>query len=186
MTDTVRVPREPTPEMVRAGCAVTCVECFADCKSSDAAAIYRAMLAASPQEAVPTKREAALADLAKLDGETMDLEHEPQGEGDWITHDGGPNPVPDEGVEIAAFEAYRVGEDSSPHPTSIKPSADTGELRERVAASIGLAWAHGTHGKPFDVKAETDAILDLIQSERSSPIGQNDQPGLAFSDAGEP
>ena len=81
MTDTVRVPREPTPEMVRAGCAVTCVECFADCKSSDAAAIYRAMLAASPQEAVPTKREAALADLAKLDGETMDLAASPQGEG---------------------------------------------------------------------------------------------------------
>ena len=53
MTDTVRVPREPTPKMVRAGCAVTCVECFADCKSSDAAAIYRAMLAASPQEEGP-------------------------------------------------------------------------------------------------------------------------------------
>ena len=52
-------------------------------------------LAASPQEAVPTKREAALADLAKLDGETMDLEHEPQ----WITHDGGPNPVPGKMVE---------------------------------------------------------------------------------------
>ena len=53
------------------------------------------------------------------------------------------------------------------HPAPIKPSADTGELRERVAASIGSAWAHGTHGKPFDVKAETDAILDLIQSKRA-------------------
>jgi len=49
LLDTVKIPREPTPEMVRAGCAVTCVECFADCKSSDVAAIYRAMLAASPQ-----------------------------------------------------------------------------------------------------------------------------------------
>ena len=39
------------------------------------------MLAASPQEAAPTKREAALADLAKLDGETMDLAASPQGEG---------------------------------------------------------------------------------------------------------
>ena len=78
------------------------------------------------------------------------------------------------------------GEGSSADPAPIKPSADTGELRERVAASIGSAWAHGTHGKPFDVKAETDAILDLIRSEREgSPIGQNDQPGLAFSDAGE-
>lgn len=39
------------------------------------------LAAASPQEAVPTKREAALADLAKLDGETMDLAASPQGEG---------------------------------------------------------------------------------------------------------
>ena len=62
-------------------------------------------LAASPQEAVPTKREAALADLAKLDGETMDLAASPQGEGSsadadtWFTHDGGPNPVPGKTVE---------------------------------------------------------------------------------------
>jgi hypothetical protein len=55
----------------------------------------------------------------------------------------------------------------SAHPAPIKPSVDTGELRERVLASIGSAWAHGTHGKPFDVKAETDAILDLIQTERA-------------------
>jgi hypothetical protein len=40
-----------------------------------------AMLADSPQGAVPTKREAALAELAKLDGETMDLAASPQGEG---------------------------------------------------------------------------------------------------------
>ena len=40
-----------------------------------------AMLAASPQEAAPTKREAALAELAKLDGETMDLAASPQGGG---------------------------------------------------------------------------------------------------------
>ena len=250
--------------MVRAGCAVTCVECFADCKSSDAAAIYRAMLAASPQ-----------------------------GEGQWITwitHDGGPNPVPgklvegqypgetrvfrwpSEGVVWSRGLIYRVTEGVKPleavehdrikraiadgfsngceqydeasemqrlrydmaaqavfSSSSSAMSADhigeadkmahvlrgmvnrgtlidaeaidraltlavyrqdpddddrawaasqaevigqpvvpvgSGELRERVAASIGSAWAHGTHGKPFDVKAETDAILDLIQSER--------------------
>jgi hypothetical protein len=41
-------------------------------------------LAASPQEAAPTKREAALAELAKLDGETMDLAASPQGEGSSI------------------------------------------------------------------------------------------------------
>ena len=142
MTDTVRVPMEPTPEMVRAGCAVTCVECFADCKSSDAAAIYRAMLAASPQ-----------------------------------------------------------GEGSSADPAPIKPSADTGELRERVLEAqewIGEAecrrgcstWRPDVHGRSrCDCGREDalNAILDLIQSERAgSSISQNDQPGLAFSGAGEP
>lgn len=70
MTDTVRVPREPTPEMERAG---------ADCKSSDAAAIYRAMLAASPR--------AIVAKHAT-----------PPAEPEWITHHGGPNPVPGQDV----------------------------------------------------------------------------------------
>lgn len=69
--------------------------------------------------------------------------------------------------------------------TPITPSADTGELRERVAREI-RDW-------PFPINQHegclelADAILDLIQSERAgSPIGQNDQPGLAFSDAGKP
>ena len=74
MTEYMRVPREPTPKMVRAGCAVTCVECFADCKSSDAAAIYRAMLAASPQEegssADPTPIKPS-ADTGELRGEVI-------------------------------------------------------------------------------------------------------------------
>lgn len=139
MTDTVRVPREPTPKMVRAGCAVTCVECFADCKSSDAAAIYRAMLAAFPQ-----------------------------------------------------------GEGSSTDPAPIKPSGDTGELRGEVNGLLARYFPEilidqngSAYGVSFVVREQraalTGAILDLIQSERgSSPIGQNDQPGLAFSDAGEP
>ena len=94
MTDIVRVPREPTEAMIAAAMPY----CYAN-KPQRALDIYRAMLAASPQEAVPTKREAALADLAKLDGETMDLAVSPQGEGQWITHDGGPNPVPGKLVE---------------------------------------------------------------------------------------
>ena len=133
-------------------------------KASDA---ILAMLAASPQEAVPTKREAALADLAKLDGETMDLAASPQGEG------------------------------SSGDPAPIKPSVDTGELRERVARIVDpISWealdVYGQDKAAFigltndGSLTKAEAILDLIQSERAgSPIGQNDQPDLAFSDAGE-
>ena len=65
------------------------------------------------------------------------------------------------------------------HPTPIKPSVDTGELRERVAE---LAWRFRGNerlggpwypsAKPTDSPAMSDcfgfadAILDLIQSER--------------------
>jgi len=74
------------------------------------------------------------------------------------------------------------------HPAPIKTSADTGELRERVAElawrfrgneRLGGPWYPGA--KPTDSPAMSDcfgfadAILDLIQSERAgSPIGQND------------
>lgn len=70
MTDTVRVPRATLERL----------QMFVPSRSGLALHL-RAMLAASPQEAAPTKREAALADLAKLDGETMDLAASPQGEG---------------------------------------------------------------------------------------------------------
>ena len=72
------------------------------------------------------------------------------------------------------------------HPAPIQPSADTGELRGEVIAAV-VANVHVSDGRTFiNGPAIADAILDLIQSERgSSPIGQNDQPGLAFSDAGE-
>ena len=79
------------------------------------------------------------------------------------------------------------------HPAPLKTSADTGELRERVAALIvekgrlDLTAGFPPFGFIDNPRELADAILDLIQSERgSSPIGQNDQPGLAFSDAGEP
>ena len=65
MTDTVRVPREPTEAMIAAGERAA----WDDDNSMPAISAMRkawpAMLAASPQ-----------------------------GESDWITHDGGPNPVP--------------------------------------------------------------------------------------------
>ena len=80
-----------------------------------------------------------------------------------------------------------------PHPAPIKPSADTGELRERVAKLIDekgrldLTAGFPPFGFIDNPRELADAILNLIQSEREgSPIGQNDQPGLAFSDAGEP
>ena len=107
MTDTVRVPREPTEAMLQGACdkhkpgQPMSEDRPEECpRFQTRRRIYRAMLAASPQEAVPTKREAALAELAKLDGETMDLAASPQGEGDWITHDGGPNPVPGKTVDV--------------------------------------------------------------------------------------
>ena len=115
MTEYVRVPRdgpdiiwlEPSccadPSHGRQWCED---DAFPVCEDGHEPVKYiRADLAASPQEAVPTKREAALADLAKLDGETMDLAASPQGEADWITHDGGPNPVP--GKMVSA--RYRHG-----------------------------------------------------------------------------
>lgn len=64
--------------------------------------------------------------------------------------------------------ANRHTNDSVPlytHPAPIKPSADTGELRKRVARKI-RDW-------PFPINQHegclelADAILDLIQSERA-------------------
>ena len=82
--------------------------------------------------------------------------------------------------------------------TPIKPSADTGELRGEVNGLLARYFPEilidqngSAYGVSFVVREQraalTGAILDLIQSEKAgSPIGQNDQPGLAFSDAGEP
>ena len=237
-----------------------------------------AMLAASPQEAAPTKREAALAELAKLDGETMDLAASPQGgglqrrvdlnnggtleagghvddlsiSGEYISllrlermnrgsfwgriymKDGqdivlsisapkgkidvtaeadqglpvspqGEGSSADAPVEAAAWRwlpllkgkkepwmegdatpwVYRTGSekpdffacpagdiiDLQPlytHPAPIKPSGDTGELRERVAQIIGEAVNRRAPGQiVFSTLEDADAILDLIQSERA-------------------
>ena len=53
------------------------------------------------------------------------------------------------------------------HPAPIKPSGDTGELRDRVARVIGDRKGHFV-SKPWGEDYElADAILDLIQSERA-------------------
>ena len=59
--------------------------------------------------------------------------------------------------------------------------------RAGIAAIIHNIVDSDLDGNLVHVEKAADAILDLIQSEREgSPIGQNDQPGLAVSDAGEP
>lgn len=65
----------------------------------------------------------------------------------------------------AMLAASPQGEGLSGDPAPIKPSGDTGELRERVALEI-RNW-------PFDISRIegclelADAILDLIQSKRA-------------------
>ena len=116
----------------------------------------------------------------------------PQGEGssaDWITHDGGPNPVPGKIVEVC-FKDGCTGEpldsecyDWTRHPDPdiapaydiiayrvtegvkrSEPDALPGDLRERVAAIIDAnkyeAWTVDRANQM------ADAILSLIQSER--------------------
>ena len=74
----------------------------------------------------------------------------------------------------AMLAASPQGEGSSAHPAPIKPSGDTGELRERVAATCRklLCDEFGLHpDEAADLSAGVfaDAILDLIQSERAGP-----------------
>ena len=54
------------------------------------------------------------------------------------------------------------------HPAPIKPSGDTGELRERVAQIIEAAIERHNPELSFrHTIDDADAILDLIQSERA-------------------
>jgi hypothetical protein len=132
--------------------------------------LWRDMLAASPQEAVPTKREAALAELAKLDGETMDLAASPQGEGSSADA-----PVEAVACPHDAWSVDSAGQQTHcvdcgcAHPAPIKPSADTGELRERALAQLDRAWLAGNAARwsCWERDEAADAILDLIQSERA-------------------
>ena len=68
----------------------------------------------------------------------------------------------------AMLAASPQGEGSSADAAPIKPSADTGELRERVAQIIGEAVNRRAPGQiVFSTLEDADAILDLIQSERA-------------------
>lgn len=72
---------------------------------------------------------------------------------------------PDHAREIweAMLAASPQGEGSSTDPAPIKPSGDTGELRERVARVIGDRKGHP---KPWSEDYElADAILDLIRKD---------------------
>ena len=67
----------------------------------------------------------------------------------------------------AMLAASPQGEGSSADAAPIKPSADTGELRERVAQIIGEAVNRRAPGQiVFSTLEDADAILDLIQSEK--------------------
>lgn len=94
---------------------------------------------------------------------------EPWMEGDatpWVYRTGSAKPD---------FSAFPAGDiiDLQPlytHPAPIKPSADIGELRERVAQIIGEAVNRRAPGQiVFSTLEDADAILDLIQSERAEP-----------------
>ena len=64
--------------------------------------------------------------------------------------------------------SWRNAEPLYTHPAPIKPSGDTGELRERVAQIIGEAVNRRAPGQiVFSTLEDADAILDLIQSERA-------------------
>lgn len=80
--------------------------------------------------------------------------------------------MPDHAREIwkAMLAASPQGESSSAHPAPIKPSGDTGELRERVAQIIEAAIERHNPGNSLrHTIDDADAILDLIQSERAGP-----------------
>ena len=63
-------------------------------------------------------------------------------------------------------------------------------LREAAAAldhstEVFESYANNTAARVMKMRAQ-EARAALTTGEAGSPIGQNDQPGLAFSDAGEP
>lgn len=79
MTEYVRVPREPTPEMLKAG-------------ASTLDDFWKA------QERGPTHVQEAWPGIVQIYAAM--LAASPQGEDRWIKHDGGPNPVPGKLVDL--------------------------------------------------------------------------------------
>ena len=72
-----------------------------------------------------------------LDAFDAMLAASPQGEGDWITHDGGPNPVPGEMVEVR-FKDGCTGEplDSECYGWGWHPDPDTAPAYDIIAYRV--------------------------------------------------
>lgn len=152
MTDTVRAPREPTEAMLRAASEIgpdTPAGCF---DYSDARAVWSAMLAASPQEAAPTKREAALADrLDALWLEMNDALAEPPATARIL------NALHDAAKALRTpptMSADHIGEATNMiapvEAISSKPVDDTGEANSSVkptVEAVAYAWASEWTGK---------------------------------------
>ena len=155
MTDTVRVPRawleafcrdtDPTEPIADNGGTVWDMFCH------EAAA----MLAASPQgegSSADTPVEAVAWRIRTSDGESGFLIEATDVNEKGLTH---------------WKECGWTVQSLYTHPAPIKPSADTGELRERVAQIIGEAVNRRAPGQiVFSTLEDADAILDLIQSEK--------------------
>lgn len=150
MTDTVRVPREAVEEIADDLRAISLELTKKRATTPVSEDIFRkalaleAMLAASPQGEGLTV-DALAQEIRRVDG------------GNTL----GAGALAE---ALMPFLASPQGEGSSGDPAPIKPSADTGELRERVAREI-WEWPFPIiqHEGCFEL---ADAILDLIQSER--------------------
>lgn len=184
MTEYVRVPREPTPEMLKAGAST--LDDFWKAQERGPThvqeawpgivQIYAAMLAASPQG------EGSLADAqgwrdiatAPRDGDDILVccgpDSDPMfGVASWHDDsDGGGWQMWWSGTEKHTWPEFWMPLPPAPsaHPAPIKPSGDTGELREKMKRAIWTQLPQedanmGTSGRI------ADAILDLIQSERA-------------------
>jgi hypothetical protein len=187
MTDTVRVPREPTPEMLKAGSST--LDDFWKAQERGPThvqeawpgivQIYAAMLAASPQgeESPPAMSADHIPDAGNMIApvEAVAWRLRRVGVARWNLWD--LNPC----VDTPAYANAAEWEVQSlyTHPAPIKPSADTEELQERVARIVdpagfddrwdvpGLRHEASLDERVDEALAKADAILDLIQSERA-------------------
>lgn len=177
MTDTVRVPREPTEAMLVNGREALLPLVRLD-SYGPLIGLWRDMLAASPQREGSSAEAQGWRDIATAprDGSAFMVwwkgQWQPRARFDpefgsfqlW-----GRTDYDTEGWETFAIDGHWMPLPPPPsaHPAPIKPSADTGELREKVAREI-RDW-------PFPINQHegclelADAILDLIQSERRGP-----------------
>lgn len=184
MTDTVRVPREPTEAMIEASNRAAMAFAGGDLSDADMTRlVWSAMLAASPQGAGSSADAQGWRDIATAprDG-THFLAVDDCGDasrcayhahGYIMSFCGQPVVQP---FEPIWWKPWVSVPPPSAHPAPIKPSNDTGELRDRVARIIDPSAflfsrdeldakvRHHPHDAAY---ALADAILDLIQSERA-------------------